>query len=505
MNQVNPARLLEGTTNEMTLRDLVSPLFRHRRLAAACFAGALVCSFAAAVLLSRNYESRMEILVNRERLDPVVTTESTTQVPQMAPQVTEEEINSEVELLQSRDVLEKVVLACGLQSPKTEWWLSKLTKHIPGRRDDLDSSGVSRAVDGLGKQLKVKIVPKTNLITVSYRSRTPHVAFDVLNTLANLYLEKHVAVHRPAGSYEFFTREADRYREALQESEARLAAFDTREGLVAPDEERTNMGLKLADAVAALHQAQQSMAADQHRIRDVQGQMHATAPRSTTQQVTNSAETLLQQLQGNLLTAQVTRGQLLMKYDPSYPLVQQVDQQIKQTQAAIAEAEKTKYVNLTTDRDPTFEFLREDIAKTQADLASQKATASALELTIASLRQKMVELDQKALQQADLVREHKANEANYLLYLSKREQERTSDALDKKRIANVALAIPPAVPALPVHNAMSIGIFGFFLSIAAGMGAAYLAEYMDPSFRTPTEVVEVLKIPLVVAIPKLRA
>ena len=499
MIQSNPTRLLEGATTEATLRDLVSPLFRHRRLATMCFIGGLVCSVAAATLLSHKYESRMEVLVNRERLDPVVTTESTTQVPQMAPQVTEEEINSEVELLQSRDVLEKVVLACGLQADVTDSWLTRLLPwHIQG-------SEVSRAVEALGKQLKVKIVPKTNLINVSYRSRDPKVAFGVLNILANLYLEKHVAVHRPAGSYEFFTKEAERYHEALQESEARLASFDTQEGLVAPDEERTNMGLKLADSVAALHQAQQSIAADERRIRDVGSQMRATPARSTTQQVTNSADLLLQQLQGNLLTAQVNRGQLLMKYDPSYPLVQQVDQQIKQTQSAIEEAEKTKYVNQTTDRDPTYEFLREDIAKTQADLASQKATATALERTITSLREKMVDLDQKALKQADLVRENKANESNYLLYLSKREQERTSDALDKKRIANVALAIPPAIPALPVHSPVLIGIVGLFLSVAVGMGAAYLAEYMDPSFRTPAEVVEVLKIPLVVAIPKLRA
>lgn len=499
MIQSNPTRLLEGATTEATLRDLVSPLFRHRRLATMCFIAGLVCSVAAATLLSHKYESRMEVLVNRERLDPVVTTESTTQVPQMAPQVTEEEINSEVELLQSRDVLEKVVLACGLQADVTDSWLTRLLPwHIQG-------SEVSRAVEALGKQLKVKIVPKTNLINVSYRSRDPKVAFGVLNILANLYLEKHVAVHRPAGSYEFFTKEAERYHEALQESEARLASFDTQEGLVAPDEERTNMGLKLADSVAALHQAQQSIAADERRIRDVGSQMRATPARSTTQQVTNSADLLLQQLQGNLLTAQVNRGQLLMKYDPSYPLVQQVDQQIKQTQSAIEEAEKTKYVNQTTDRDPTYEFLREDIAKTQADLASQKATATALERTITSLREKMVDLDQKALKQADLVRENKANESNYLLYLSKREQERTSDALDKKRIANVALAIPPAIPALPVHSPVLIGIVGLFLSVAVGMGAAYLAEYMDPSFRTPAEVVEVLKIPLVVAIPKLRA
>ena len=249
-----------------------------------CFLGALVCSIAAAALLSRKYESKMEILVNRERLDPVVTTESTNQLPQMAPQVTEEEINSEVELLQSRDVLEKVVLACGLEKKGNDSWL---TRWLPGHGQDSESQ---RAVEGLGKQLKVKIVPKTNLINVSYRSKDPQVAFHVLNELATLYLEKHVAVHRPAGSYEFFSKEAERYHDALQESEARLAAFDTQEGLVAPDEERTNMGLKLADAVAALHVAEQTIAADQLRIRDVQGQMHSTPSRSTTQQVSNSAD-----------------------------------------------------------------------------------------------------------------------------------------------------------------------------------------------------------------------
>ncbi len=170
MNQPNTTRLLEGATNnEATLRDLVSPLFRHRRLAITCFLGAFLCSIAAAVMLSGKYESKMEILVNRERLDPVVTTESTTQLPQMAPQVTEEEINSEVELLQSRDVLEKVVLACGLRKDGSASWLGRL---LPGHSHD---SEVDRAVESLGKQLKVKIVPKTNLINVSYRSKVPAV------------------------------------------------------------------------------------------------------------------------------------------------------------------------------------------------------------------------------------------------------------------------------------------------------------------------------------------
>jgi hypothetical protein len=43
------------------------------------------------------------------------------------------------------------------------------------------------------------------------------------------------------------------------------------------------------------------------------------------------------------------------------------------------------------------------------------------------------------------------NEDSYLLYVSKREEERASDALDQKRIANVAIAVPPAIPTLPLQ------------------------------------------------------
>ena len=68
----------------------------------------------------------------------------------------------------------------------------------------------------------------------------------------------------------------------------------------------------------------------------------------------------------------------------------------------------------------------------------------------------MVDLDQRALKQADLLRDTKANEDNYLLYLSKREQERASDALDQKRIANVAIAVPPVIPALPLASLSTV-------------------------------------------------
>ncbi len=72
----------------------------------------------------------------------------------------------------------------------------------------------------------------------------------------------------------------------------------------------------------------------------------------------------------------------------------------------------------------------------------------------------MVTLDQLALSRRDLEREAKAAEGNYLLYLGKREQERASNAMDVTRIANVAIAVPPAIPVLPTHSWLFNGVLG---------------------------------------------
>jgi uncharacterized protein involved in exopolysaccharide biosynthesis len=182
--------------------------------------------------------------------------------------------------------------------------------------------------------------------------------------------------------------------------------------------------------------------------------------------------------------------------------VTEADQEIAQTQEAISNAQKAKYVNQTTDRDPTFELLREDEAKTEADLASQKATAGALVNTIKGMRAQTVELDQDAVKESALVREAKADEGNYLLYLNKREQERTSDALDLKRIANVAIAVPAVVPVLPAHSPWLIMFLGLVMSVFVAIAVAFVAEYLDPSFRTPEEVMDTLHMPVLATMPK---
>jgi uncharacterized protein involved in exopolysaccharide biosynthesis len=211
---------------------------------------------------------------------------------------------------------------------------------------------------------------------------------------------------------------------------------------------------------------------------------------------------LLQQLEGDLLTAELKRTQLLVKYDPSFPLVKEADEEIAKTKTAIQKAKDLNYANQTTDRDPTHELLRQDLAKTQLDLASQAANALAIQKSIQSMRDQMNGLDAKAVKQAALLREDKADEANYLLYETKREQEYTSDALDKKRIADVAIAVPAVVPALPAFNPLLVGLGGLIFAGLASVAVGFAAEWLDPSFRTPLEVAEVLNMPVIASVPR---
>jgi uncharacterized protein involved in exopolysaccharide biosynthesis len=481
----------------ISMRDLFAPLFRRRRVLALVFIGVSVGLLLLAATIGPAYTSHMAILVNRERLDPLVTSESTSQLMTTSEPVTEQEINSEAELLKSRDVLRQVVLANGLDKPKAGFSLLALISPAPS-----EESRIEKAVKSLAKGLKVEVTLKSNVIEASYSSSDPQRSYGVLKSLGELYTAKHVAVHHPAGSYDFFARETETYRNKLDSAESKLRNFGLVNDIAAPDVQRTNLAQQFAESVGLLHAAQQLIATDEERIRSDREQMNGTPQRSVTAQSSAAADKLLDDLNASLVTAEAKRAQLAMKYDSHYPLVQEQDKEIALINDHIKRAEMTRYLTETSDRDPTFELLREDLAKTRSDLAGQRANLQATARSIKSLQSEMVDLDQQSIAQHDLVREAKADEDNYLLYLSKREQERTADALDNTRIANVAIAVPPALPVLPTFGWPFIVLVALLLAAVIAISATYALDYLDPSFRTPAEVIDILGIPVVVSVAK---
>jgi polysaccharide biosynthesis protein PslE len=481
-----------------TLRDWASIGFRRRRLIMTSFCGLLLGTILFSVLwAARYYESTMQIFVRQDRTDPQISAAQNAAVPN-AQTVTPDVINSEIALLQGPDILRQVVSSCGLQNKSS---ISDVfLPSDPARRTAIKVEKQARI---LAKKISVEAEKQADVIDVTYgRVGPPEVPACVLRNLSTLYFQKHALTYRPSGSFDVFSQQADKYHQALLDSEKQLTAFGPNEGVVAPDIERTLVATKLVETEGLLNAAKAAVAADQRRVQEVAQQLRSVPERRATVETDADAGMLLQQLKSALLTAEMKKSQLLMKYSPDYPLVKEAQEEVDEANAAIANAQKTHIVSRTTDQDTTYEFLRQDAAKTRADLAAQQATVAALSQSINDLRSQTVSLDQKTVKQQDLLREAKANEDNYLLYSAKREQERSSAAMDLGRIANVSLATPPVVPVLPAYSPMGVFILGLLFSIFVSLGVGFLAEYFDPSFRTPGEVNETLRVPVLASVPR---
>jgi hypothetical protein len=124
-----------------------------------------------------------------------------------------------------------------------------------------------------------------------------------------------------------------------------------------------------------------------------------------------------------------------------------------------------------------------------------------MEGIIAQYKTQTTQLQQKGIQEADLQRVIKTDEENYLLYQRKREEARMSDALDQTHILNVAVAEEPAIPVLPTGSRMIPIVLGLILGAVLSIGLALALDYFDPSFRTPSEVLNELNIPVLAAVP----
>jgi uncharacterized protein involved in exopolysaccharide biosynthesis len=486
---------------ELSVRDILAPLFCHKRLVILVFCGVFLCSMIVAwAWAARYYVSTMQVLVEVDRSDPTITAAQNAAVMNNKG-VTTDQVSSEVALLRGQDMLRSAAATCGLNRG---WSLSDiLYPFLTSDPEARNAMKLEKASIRLARALTVESETTSDVINVKYGNTAgPKSPACVLETLKSLYLEKHVQLERPAGSSDFFAGETEKSRIALTEAESRLTNFGRLEGVADPVDLRTDMAQEVANSEGALSTATEAVAADQQRIKNLKEQLEATPERSITVENSDSANLLLQGLQSSLLAAQIKRTQLLLKYDSTYPLVREADQEISETETAITKAQDMKYVNRASNIDTTHELLRQELAKAQADLVAQKATVSAVASDIHRMRTEMVDLDGKAVKQGALLRDAKANESTYLLYLNKREQERTSDALDKKGIANVAIAVAPTVPALPAHSPLTIMALGFLAAMVAGIGSGFIGDYFDPSFRTPDDVMETLRMPVLASMPK---
>jgi len=191
------------------------------------------------------------------------------------------------------------------------------------------------------------------------------------------------------------------------------------------------------------------------------------------------------------------------EYNVSLDLLRQIAAVLGAKIQVSLEAEDLKPLrDETTERDPDYQWAHSEGLKSQVELQALNQRHAIAQTQISGYRFSAQRLGESAIIQRDLEQKLKAAEDKYLLYLNKREEARIGDSLDENGILNVAIAELPHVPALPSWPLWSATCLALFGASVFCTSLVLAVDYVDPSLRTPDDVLQVLGTPVLAALPK---
>ena len=149
------------------------------------------------------------------------------------------------------------------------------------------------------------------------------------------------------------------------------------------------------------------------------------------------------------------------------------------------------------------ESLREqETAKTRADLNSLNARAAALTKRLGTLEKEIRSFDLLGNEFQKLKREVASNEEKYRTWLQRVEEARVSEEMNRKKMADIRVIQVADVPAKPITPKKGWNLLlGMLLGAVAGLGVAFLSEYISESFSTPGIAGKQLALPVLATIP----
>ena len=468
-------------SNSISLRDGASALFRRRVLVLFTFLAVVLGTAIVTYLLPNKYESRMKILVKNQRVDVAITPGATGGAPvAVESEVSENEINSEIELLTSRDLLSQVAKETGLgRAGSSLFW----KKQIP------EPERLEKAATDLSKDLVITPVKKANVISISYSANSPELAAAVLKKLGELYLEKHLKLNHPAGASDFFKEKADQYEAQLHDSEKQLTAFQQDNNLIVLAQQKDLTLQKTAEAKSKLLESETTVNESTNRIKRIEQQLSATPARIVTQSKSIPAQYSAERLNTMMVELQNRRTQLLTKFRPDDRLVREVDDQIRTTRTALAKAEGQTSVEQATDLNPLRQTLETELSRAKLEQTGAQARRDTLSGQLRDYEAALKKLESDTTRHNDLQRQVKEAEENYQLYAKKREEARIGDELDRQKITNVSIAEAPAVPLIPSSPNRSLNlVLGILVAAVLSLGTVFSAEMLGDTVHTPRQL-----------------
>jgi uncharacterized protein involved in exopolysaccharide biosynthesis len=467
------------------VRTVFYILKKHKWKLLTIFFSTFITVVVGSLMMTPIYRASARVLVKPGREDVYVS--PTGSSPAVIDESWEgQKVKAEIAILESLSLRRELVDRVGLKRlynyPTLKGRLLKdgSTPEIP----PLHSA--YRSVD---KSLNVVAVSGSNVITINFDWPDPVIATEVVNTLLDLYLARHLKVHNSSKTYAVLEGQVEKWKRRLAESEQELEEFKDRYSIASLAEQRTLLLERLSDAAAQQRQTE-------GEIEETRAMVLALGRQISRQQQNVQLQETVDQNSATLAALRSRLADLEL---------QGLKEEIEQVKKMIAQEEKRQSKVVTSGRSPIRQRLENELLQAKARLKALKAKLENQKIQTERYQAERDKLDGVEKELKEIERQVEIDEANYKLYLTKYEEAKISESMDKEKIANVAIietALPTTKPVKPRKR--MIVFFGCFLSVIAGVAIVFLLEFINPVFHTREDVQQFLGVPVLAILPKLQ-
>ena len=446
-------------------------------------ASALALAIIATMLQTPLYTAETTLQINDQSAQILGKQDDISQDPVISAADTERFLQTQVDILKSRALIERVSQklrlvgnsrfydAMGMRQPSGDLSRSAV--------EDLTLRALDRARD-------VSLPRNSRLVTVSFTSAQPELAARMANTMATEFIQANLQRRFESSAYarDFISGQLSEARAKLERSERELNAYARQAGLIR-DRSVSNGGeqgrsggsvttASLLQINSAANQAEAARIAAQQRWQLIANGDPLNSPDVLSNPAISSLLSERARVQSDL---QKQRANHLEDYPAVAQLRAQVgviDNQLQSVARSIRASVKQQY-----------------------DAASE--TEQSLKRQVTQLKGSSLEEQDRLVQYNLLAREADTNRTVYEGLLQRYKELNAAAGISASNIAIIDSAVPPIRPSSP--NLLRNIVLALLGGIVAAAAFVYLRMQFDDSVRVPEDVEGKLSMPLLGVIP----
>ncbi|KAA1261414.1 Chain length determinant protein [Rubripirellula obstinata] len=475
----------------ISYQQWIAAIRQHLHLSIFAFAAVMGLTILVILFAPRSYTSEAKLLLRIGRESVTMDPTASSVGDQLNMHHTREnEIQSAVGVMQSREIVQRVVEKIGEDvvlkgKPKGKKtsagsrigaMLSGAIGSVTGVLGNIDPVPASeKAIRQLSEGVYIGSTSESSVVSIAYTTKSPQVAQSVVANWLDSFIDQHAEANHSEGSFEFFADQGSVIRDELENTRLALEQVKNDSNLVSVAGQQNLLEAQLAKVRDSILDVDGEMVALRSRIDSYEDILNSNDSMITSA-VTGTRNEARDIMRGQLFELEVIEKNLQSKYKDDHPKLVSIRRQLDDAKKIVGQQEPTRD-EVTQSINPAYQQVVENRLLAQAELQAIGKKRETMSRQKDALAKEISELNRTERLVRTLESEVGILEGRYAEHSVKMEQSRLNDILATERITSVNVVQPATLQMRPVSpNKPLCAVAGLLAATALAISLPVLVE-----------------------------